>query len=176
MNQEDRSQERNANSPHRYRRRSRHGFFGGIFFGAVAGALLAVSIGAFAQSGFGNGMRWSDRDPEHAAEHVEFVLDVVLNRIDATGEQRLEVTTIVQGLVADLQAVAEERDSAQEAIREILSQPSVDRGALEQLRANGILQADSASQRLVQALGDVADALTPEQRSELLELRRFHRH
>jgi Spy/CpxP family protein refolding chaperone len=176
MNQEDLSRETNRNRPHRYRRRDRHGFFGGIVLGAIVGALLAVSIGAYAQSGFRDGMRWGDHDPQHAAEHIDFVLDVVLNRIDATGEQRLEVNTIVQGLVADLQTVVDERDSAQDAIREILSQPSVDRAALEQLRANGILQADAASQRFVQALGDVAEVLTPEQRIELMELRHFHRH
>ena len=52
----------------------------------------------------------------------------------------------------------------------------LDRSWLEQLRANGILQADAASQRIVQALGDVADVLTPEQRIELMELRRLHGH
>ncbi len=176
MNQENRSTNSTSNRPHRYRRSGRHGFLSGIVLGAVTAALLTVSIGAFAQSGFRDGLRWGGSEPELRAEHVEFVLDVALNRIDATGEQRLEVTAIVQGLVADMQAVAQQRDSAHDAIREILLQPSVDRAALEQLRANGILQADTASQRLAQAVADVADVLTPEQRIELMELRRFRRH
>jgi periplasmic protein CpxP/Spy len=51
----------------------------------------------------------------------------------------------------------------------LLSQPTIDRGALEALRANQLQMAEQASRRLTQALADAADVLTPEQRRQLAE-------
>ena len=101
---------------------------------------------------------------------------MLLGRVDATQDQQAAVSTIVQGVITDLRAVVTEHESTRETVREILMQPDIDRGALEQLRASAILQADSTSQRMVQALGDVAEVLTPEQRVELMEVGRWRRH
>jgi Spy/CpxP family protein refolding chaperone len=51
----------------------------------------------------------------------------------------------------------------------LLAQPTIDRAALEALRANQLQLAEQASRRLTQALADVADVLTPEQRKQLAE-------
>ena len=55
------------------------------------------------------------------------------------------------------------------------SQPEVDRAKLEELRAAELALAESASGVLVEALADVAEALTPAQRAELLEHASRHR-
>jgi Spy/CpxP family protein refolding chaperone len=172
MNEQDGKNRYHDDNSHRHGRRSRHGFFSGLVIGAVGGVLVAVSIGAFAQLD----RRFGEQDPELAAERVNFVLDVMMDRIDATGEQRLEISEIVDGLMVNLQTVAGEHESVHEEVQAILSQPTVDRAALEQVRANAILTADTTSQTLVQALVDVAEVLTPEQRVELMELRRLRRH
>jgi Spy/CpxP family protein refolding chaperone len=52
----------------------------------------------------------------------------------------------------------------------------VDRAALEELRRAELQLAEQASTRIVTALGDIADALTPEQRAELLKLAEQFRH
>jgi Spy/CpxP family protein refolding chaperone len=51
-----------------------------------------------------------------------------------------------------------------------LTQPTVDRQTLEQLRQAELQLAEAASTRIVQALADVADVLTPEQRVQLVKL------
>ncbi len=48
-------------------------------------------------------------------------------------------------------------------------EPSVDRAALEALRADQLQMAEQASRRFTQALADAADVLTPEQRKQLAE-------
>src|SRR6266478_5825887 len=50
---------------------------------------------------------------------------------------------------------------------ELLSHDPVDRAALEALRADQLKLAEQASRRFTQALADVADVLTPEQRKAL---------
>ena len=49
----------------------------------------------------------------------------------------------------------------------LLTQPTVDRAALEALRAEQLQLAVDGSKRLVQALADVADILTPAQKGQL---------
>ncbi len=156
-------------------RRTRHGFLSGIVLGGVAGAVLAVSVGAFAQFGGHRSAGHGAFDADFAVERAEFAIEMILGRIDATDAQQDQITTIVQGVIADAQTVMAEHGNTHEAMREILTQPYVDRVALEQLRASAILDADTTSQRVVQAIADVADVLTPEQRVELMELgQRLH--
>ena len=57
-----------------------------------------------------------------------------------------------------------------------LTQPNVDRATLEDLRRAELQLAESASSRIVTALADIADVLTPEQRAELVKMaERFRR-
>jgi len=68
------------------------------------------------------------------------------------------------------------RDARLQAVA-LLSQPSIDRAAIEALRANQLQLAEQASKRFTQALADVADVLTPEQRKQLAErMRRWRGH
>jgi hypothetical protein len=57
-----------------------------------------------------------------------------------------------------------------------MTQPAVDRAALEELRRYELQLAETASGRIVTALADVADVLTPEQPGELIRLARELHH
>ena len=83
---------------------------------------------------------------------------------------RKSSSTIAKGLVKDVLPVREKMLTARKQARELLTGEKVDRAALEKLRAEQIATHDAASKRLVQALADAADILTPEQRKKLDEL------
>ena len=52
---------------------------------------------------------------------------------------------------------------------ELLAAPTVDRTALEQLRVAQIQSADARRRRVLQAMADAAEVLTPEQRVKAAE-------
>ena len=87
--------------------------------------------------------------------------------IDATNEQQEKLRAIVKGAVKDLLPMREKAVSARQRGRMLLTQPTVDRAAIEALRAEQLALADAASKRFAQALGDVAEVLTPEQRRKI---------
>jgi len=113
--------------------------------------------------------------PEAAKEHLQIATKWMLRDIDASPEQQDRVNTIAAGVVDDLFRLKERHQQNRDAFHaQFGGGAAVDRAALEQIRKSEMGLADEASKRLVQALADVSDVLTPEQRQALAE--RIHRH
>lgn len=149
---------------------------------ATAIAALATGVGLKALAyghGFGGwhrgGFMGGPIDPARLDEHLDRMLRHLYVEVDATDAQKQQLAPIVKAAVRDLLPMRERmRDARLQAVA-LLSQPSVDRAALEALRANQLQLADQASRRFTQALGDVADVLTPEQRKALADrVTRWH--
>ena len=51
-----------------------------------------------------------------------------------------------------------------------MTRPTIDRAALEKLRADQIATHEAVSKQLVQAVADAADLLTPEQRRKISDM------
>ncbi|SRR5436190_6587735 len=146
----------------------------------VAGLASGIGLKVFAQGGghggwYRGGFMGAPLDPATLDEHLDRMLKHLYVEIDATDAQKQQLAPIVKGAARELLPLRAKMHDARRQAVELLSGESIDRAALETLRADQLKLAEQASKRFVQALADVADALTPEQRKQLAErLGRWH--
>lgn len=153
----------------------------GVLYGVLGLSLVAAALVAAgplaAASGFHRfGGRWGHHrmSPEAMHEHLQVGVKWALRDVDATEEQQAEVARIVGAALGDLHRLKEAHLANRDAFRAQLTAASLDRDALERIRKAELALAEDASRRLVDALADAAEVLTPEQRRALAE--RHQRH
>jgi Spy/CpxP family protein refolding chaperone len=137
----------------------------------IAGSLVLVAVVAgVAANAFGRG-HWGHRghDPEAMKEHLALGVEHALRRVDASEEQKLRGVEIAEATFDELAPMFASHRESRERLLELLSAESVDREALEALRAESFARFELASRALLGGLADLAETLTPEQREELLE-------
>jgi Spy/CpxP family protein refolding chaperone len=108
-------------------------------------------------------------DPEAMARRIDKGVEWVLSDVGASPEQKQKVAAIAKQAAAEMAPLRERHVKARQQAMDILAAPSVDRAALEKLRADELQAAEGVSRRITQALGDIAEVLTPEQRAKLKE-------
>jgi Spy/CpxP family protein refolding chaperone len=146
-----------------------------VKLGAVALAAVALAAcghGGPRGGGFGDGprgMRGAAMDPQQVDARIDRMVQWVLSDVNATDDQKQKVSAIAKSAAADLRPLYGKAREARRAGVDLLAQPSVDRSALERLRAEQSQAMDAGSKRVTQALADIADVLTPEQRLRLKE-------
>ena len=140
----------------------------------IAGAGLMAGLGAVAQAtgmGMGamhHGMALSaDASPADVSAHVDHMLKHLYVEIDATPAQQAQIGPLVQQAVTDLLPLRSQLKTGHTQFVTALTQPTVDRNAMETARESHLQLADQASKRIVQLLGDVGNVLTPAQRQAL---------
>lgn len=97
------------------------------------------------------------------------VLERALASVGASDDQRIKIRDFLRAARNDIETLQDRLTSTRRAAIDLLSKPTVDRDALEALRAERQRIADDISKRITQALADVADALTSEQRIAFME-------
>ncbi len=145
----------------------------------VAGAVLAVGVGASALAGMGGYRHGMMMDGTHSAAdvsaHVDHMLKHFYVEIDATDAQKAQITPLVKQAVDDLMPLHAQLHTAHTHAMQALTQTAIDRGSLEAARVEHLQLADRASQRMTQLIADVGDVLTPPQRKSLADhLERMH--
>lgn len=138
----------------------------------IAGVGLTVGIGAVAaQMGMGgmhHGMMMdASASPADVSAHVDHMLKHLYVEIDATPDQQAQIGPLVHQAVTDLLPLRTQLQAGHAQFVQALTQPTIDRNALEAARTAHLQLADQASRRIVQLIGDVGNVLTPNQRQAL---------
>ena len=109
-------------------------------------------------------------DPARAEERADRMIRHISVEVDATADQQEKLRGIVKNAVKDMLPLREKMFATRQQARDLLLGQTVDRAAIEKLRADRIAVADALSKRFTQALADAAEVLTPEQRHKLEDL------
>jgi protein CpxP len=137
----------------------------------IGGVAAGIGLKAFAQGGFGGcrggGFMAGPLDPAKVDEHLERMLKHLYVEIDATEEQKQRLAPIMKQAAREVLPLRERMHDARKKALELLTQDSIDRAAIETLRAEQLQLAEQASRRIAQTLADAAEVLTPAQRKEL---------
>jgi Spy/CpxP family protein refolding chaperone len=96
-------------------------------------------------------------------------VDRMIKAVDGTPEQKAKLTQLAQAAQKDVQPLREQLMAARKKGLELLAASSVDRTALEKLRAEQTQLMDGISRRMLTHMMDAAEVLTPAQRTQLAE-------
>jgi periplasmic protein CpxP/Spy len=162
----------NPQPPARHRGRAAAVILGVALAGGLIGAFATTSLG----QGFGPPWHMTVRGPmgpmttEQLVDRADRAVRHVAIELDATPEQQQKLEAIVKSAVSDLAPMRDKVRTTHQRVRELLTAPTVDRAAIEKLRAEQIATMDTLSKRIAQAVGDAADVLNPDQRRKLGEM------
>jgi Spy/CpxP family protein refolding chaperone len=102
-------------------------------------------------------------------ERIDRMTKHMAIELDATADQQAKIASIAKAAAADLRAMREKMQAARSQAVALLTASSIDRTAIERLRAEQIALAETASKRIAQALADAAEVLNPEQRRKVAD-------
>jgi Spy/CpxP family protein refolding chaperone len=102
-------------------------------------------------------------------ERIEKMVKHFAVEINATPEQTAKLVEIAKGASKDMRPLREKVRESHKRGMELLSAPTIDRAAIERVRAERMQASEALSKRMSQAFADAAEVLTPDQRKKVAE-------
>jgi len=100
------------------------------------------------------------------------MLDHLLDQVDASAQQRSQVHRISDSMAAGMEAGRAAAHADHEQLLSLFAQPVVDAAAVEAVRQRMLARHDADSRLAMQAMLQLSQVLTPEQRTRLQALER----
>lgn len=107
---------------------------------------------------------FSQMSDEEIEKKITRAVKHVSIEIEATPEQEAKITALATALAKDMKPLHGEFKAAGQEMQKLLLADTIDRQAMEKIRLERLAEADRVSKELVEALADVAEVLTVEQR------------
>lgn len=98
---------------------------------------------------------------------VQHAVTRALDSVGASSAQEAKVHDIIAAKFAEIAPNPDDHEKLRKQALELLAAPTIDRAAVERLRADVLSMFDAKSKAVVGGLLDVADQLTPPQRAQL---------
>src|SRR5262249_19537649 len=117
------------------------------FAGAYIGKSFAQGLG-----GFHGPLAFGSTDPARVDKRIEHMVRHFAVEVDATTAQKEQLTAIARSAARDLAPLHEQLVAGRKQAIGLIGAASVDRGAVETLRAEQMRLAETASRRITQAL------------------------
>ncbi len=174
MSADDPTREATAPRPPRWTRRR------ALWTGAAAGVLGllgGVAVGGVESASAARWMvrhAWGHHGGHGGHEHGRRAVGWVLDEIEASDDQRVQVEAIFDELHARLAGMREAHHAYHETLVEALTGETVDTVALEEIRAASLDLAEQASVELTEAVAEIARVLTSEQRAAIAAFHARH--
>ena len=132
---------------------------------AIAASLVAIVGGtlAFAHSG---GSHHGHTQGRGTAGHLEH-MQAMLTQVGASDAQKAQIDGLLKPAFEEMKAAHDAHSAAFKQFHDEITAPSIDRARLESLRAGQLKSLDEASRRMVTAIADAAEVLSPDQRAAL---------
>jgi Spy/CpxP family protein refolding chaperone len=135
-----------------------------------AGFAALGGIGLLAAGAQAHGRRrHGGPDGEESARRIERRIERLVKAVSATPQQKDRLVAIASAAQADLRPLREQQRASRLRGMQLLEATTIDRAALEQVRVAQMQAGDGRSRRMVQAMADAAEVLTPEQRAKAAE-------
>ncbi|WP_158813635.1 Spy/CpxP family protein refolding chaperone [Methylocapsa sp. S129] len=128
---------------------------GGIVIGAGGFAVAAAGID---QLGWKQGARLAI---------VQHVVAHALDSVGANAAQEAKAHDIIAMKFAEVAPDPAQHDAMRKQALDLIGAPTIDRAAVEKLRADAVASIDAKSKSVVAGVLDIADLLTPPQRAQL---------
>jgi Spy/CpxP family protein refolding chaperone len=159
--------------------RPRRGRTTGFVIALLAVAVVAGLTGNMLRTAFGQGFAWhawhdgafmgGPLTPAQIDDRIDRATKHMAIELDASADQQAKIAGIAKAAVADLRPLQERLQAARGQALALLTAPSIDRSAIERLRAEQIGLAEAASKRIAQAVADASEVLNPDQRRKIAD-------
>jgi Spy/CpxP family protein refolding chaperone len=107
--------------------------------------------------------------PAQINDRIDRITKHMAIELDATADQQTELAGIVKAAVHDVLPLREKVHAARGQALALLTAPTIDRSAIERLRAEQIELVETASKRIAQAAADASEVLNPDQRRKIAD-------
>jgi Spy/CpxP family protein refolding chaperone len=151
----------------------------------LAVALVAGLTGNMLSTAFGQGFAWhhggfmgpmggmgpfgGPLTPAQIDDRIDRATKHMAIELDASPDQQAKIAGIAKATVNDLRPLHEKAQAARSQAIALLTAPTVDRSAIERLRADQVALAETASKRIAQAVTDASEVLNPDQRRKIAD-------